>query len=177
MREIIGENLRKFFKNAKIQGLITYSGNIGYWPHFEVWEIQERDYDRMCDMTDEEFERLATKDSWWRGSEGSNRGAVNEEFIINGLPLVAWRDEDRVGDYEDEWNDMDEEEQSEYENFEAFLNTWLTKEYPHLLEYFCNELGASTGRNICALAADLAKYNNITMAELFKRYGGAYENN
>ncbi|MEE1302330.1 MAG: hypothetical protein UHD64_06050 [Bacteroidales bacterium] len=177
MKEIIGENLRKFFENAKIQGLITYSGHIGYWPHFEVWEVQERDYERMCDMTDEEFEQIASKDSWWRSAEGSNMGTVNEEFIINGMPLMAWRDEDRVSDYEDEWNDMDEEEQSEYENFEDFLNKWFPKEHPHLLEYFCNELGASTGRNICALATDLAKYNNITMAELFKRYGGSYEDN
>ena len=177
MREIIGENLRKFFKNAKIQGLITYSGHIGYWSHFEVWEIQERDYERMCNMTEEEFEQLASKNSWWRCAEGSNMGEVNEEFVINGLPIVAWRDEYRISDYKDEWNVMDEDEQSEYENFEGFLNTWLIKEYPHLLEYFCHELGASTERNICALATDLAKYNNITMAELFKKYGGTYEDN
>ena len=45
-------------------------------------------------------------------------------------------------------------------------------EYKDLLEYFCEELGASTEKNVCALAVDLAKYNGLTLSELFKIYGG-----
>jgi hypothetical protein len=142
-----------------------------------VWEISEDDYEKIGDMTDDEYERVASDDSWWRSSDGSNMGMANEEFIIKGVPIVAWRDEYRVSDYEDDWNDMDEEEKSEYENFEDFINTWFPNEYSHLMEYFCEELGASTERNVCALATDLAKYNNITMAELFRRYGGSYGDN
>jgi hypothetical protein len=177
MREIIGENLQTFFDNTGIAATKTYSGHIGYWPQFEVWEISEEDYEKICDMTDDEYEQVAADDSWWRGADGSNMGMVNDEFIINDLPITAWRNEYRVSDYEDEWNDMDEEEQSEYEDFVDFLNTWLPKEYSHLLEYFCTELGASTERNVCALATDLAKYNNITIAKLFRKYGGPYGNN
>lgn len=177
MREIIGENLQTFFDNTGIAATKTYSGHIGYWSHFEVWEMSEEDYDDICIMSDDEYEHFAVDDSWWRGADGSNMDTVNEEFIINDLPITAWRNEGRVSDYEDDWNDMDKEEQSEYKNFEDFLNTWFPKEYSHLMEYFCEELGASTERNVCALATDLAKYNNITMAELFRRYGGSYGDN
>ena len=40
-------------------------------------------------------------------------------------------------------------------------------------EYFCDELGASTGKNVCALATDLAKYNEMSIAKLFMIYGGS----
>jgi hypothetical protein len=177
MREIIGENLQTFFDNTGITATKTYSGHIGYWPQFEVWEISEEDYDDICIMTEDEYEHFAADGSWWRGADGSNMGMINEEFIINGLPIMAWRNEYRVGEYINDWNDMNEEERDEYEDFEDFLNTWFPKEYAHLTTYFCDELGASTERNVCALATDLAKYNNITMAELFRRYGGLYGDN
>jgi hypothetical protein len=177
MREIIGEKLRKFFKNAKIQGLITYSGNIGYWPHFEVWEVQERDYERMCDMTDEEFEQLASEDSWWRCAEGSNMGVPDADFVINDTPILAWRNVYKLQDLQTEWDEMSSDEKSEYTDFDDYCDVWLPKKHKNLLTYMCDELGASTERNVCALAIDLAKYNNTTVAELFKRYGGSYEDN
>lgn len=42
--------------------------------------------------------------------------------------------------------------------------------YESLLEYLCENIGASQPRNVCALAVDLAKYNNMTMGELFTKY-------
>lgn len=177
MKEIIGENLQTFFDNANVQATKTYSGNIGYWSHFEVWEMSEADYKKICDMTDEEWDKIAAHESWWRGAEGSNMGAVNELFKINGVSIAAWRRRCRVDDYEKDWNEMSEEEKSEYESFEDFLDTWCETEYKDLLEYFCEEIGASTERNVCALATDLASQNHITMAELFRKCGGSREGN
>jgi hypothetical protein len=46
------------------------------------------------------------------------------------------------------------------------------RKYPTLLCYFCDEIGASTEKNVCAIAVDLAALNNMTMAELFQKYQG-----
>ena len=45
-------------------------------------------------------------------------------------------------------------------------------EYDTLLDYMCDEIGASQPRNVCALAVDLARANGISMAELFSIYQG-----
>ena len=46
------------------------------------------------------------------------------------------------------------------------------KEFQNLTEYLCDCVGASTEKNVCACAVDLAKYNGMTMAELFAKYEG-----
>lgn len=177
MREIIGENLQTFVNNMHINAVKTYSGDIGYWPNFEVWEMSEDDYEKICNMSDEEYCQVASDDSWWRGADGSNQGVPCDDFVVNGHSIIAWRNDYRLEHLQDEWDEMSSDDREEYENFDDYCDTWLTTEYKDLLEYFCDELGASTERNVCALATDLAKYNNITMAELFERYGGSNENN
>lgn len=99
------------------------------------------------------------------------------DFIINGNSIVAWRDYRWDDSYREDWEDMSDEEKSEYKDFDEYCDRWARVEYKDILEYFCEELGASTERNVCALATDLAKYNNITLAELFRKYGGSNENN
>lgn len=44
--------------------------------------------------------------------------------------------------------------------------------YVNLSEYLCDCIGASTGKNVCACVTDLAKYNDMTIAELFDKYEG-----
>lgn len=179
MREIIGENLKTFLDNMSVRAVKTYSGNIGYWPHFEVWEMSEENYEKICGLTDEEYEKLAATDSWWRGANGSNMGVPTYEFTINGEKIIAWYDADWDKDLiEDFWHDVANGDETDADgNLERYIAEWHTTDYRNLLEYFCEELGASTERNVCALATDLAKYNNITMAELFRKYGGSNGNN
>ena len=176
MREIIGENLITFLDNMRVRAVKTYSGNIGYWPNFEVWEMPKEDYEKICGLTDEEYDKLAAEDSWWRGADGSNMGVPSYEFTINGEKIIAWyddfRDRDLIKDFE-----FDVENGEDVGTLEEYLADWHPMKYPDLLTYFCDEIGASTERNVCALATDLAKYNNITMAELFRKYGGSCENN
>ena len=45
-------------------------------------------------------------------------------------------------------------------------------ECDNLLSYLCDEVGASTFKNVCALTIDLAKYNNMKLSELFEIYQG-----
>ena len=176
MREIIGEDLKTFLDNMSVGAVKTYSGDIGYWPNFEVWEMSEEDYKKICGLTDEEYEKLASEDSWWRCANGSNMGVPTYEFVINGEKIIAWyddyRDKDLIEDFE-----LDVANGEDAGTLEEYLATWHPTKYEDLLEYFCEELGASTERNVCALATDLAKYNNITMAELFRKYGGSSGNN
>lgn len=49
---------------------------------------------------------------------------------------------------------------------EMYRNDW----HVNLLEYLDIEMGCTAFTNVCAVTKDLAKYNNMTMAELFKKY-------
>lgn len=143
MREILGNNLAVFFFNAEISAKRTYEGQI-----YEVWEISEADYEKICNMSEEDFADCASNDeAWWRGSEGSNMGIPYVKYTINGKKIIAW--------------DRPNRERSR-----------RNRRYSTLLEYMCEEIGASQPRNVCALAVDLAKYNNMTMGELFAKYEG-----
>lgn len=97
----------------------------------------------MCNMSDEEFEKLCPK-GMWRSSECSNMGVPTDYLTVNGETLRCW-------------NRKDEPYRTVYEL---------------LLEYLCENIGVSQPRNVCALAVDLAKYNNMTMGELFTKYEG-----
>ena len=108
---------------------------------YEVWEVSDELHNKMCGMSEEEFIEIAGEDAWWRSSEGSVLGVPDTEFEVKG--------EDMLG-----WNRWDREQ----------------KKYSDLSEYLCECVGASTGKNVCACAMDLAKYNDMTMAELFEKY-------
>ena len=110
---------------------------------YEVWEVSDGLHNKMCDMSEEEFIELAGEDAWWRSSTGSVLGVPDTEFEVNGEYLLGW-------------------------------NRWERerKNYSDLSEYLCECVGASTGKNVCACAMDLAKYNDMTMGELFEKYEG-----
>ena len=177
MRDIIGENMNNIFIILGINPKETFSGSIGYQPNFKVWEVNDAEFNSLCEITDEQFEQWSEEGAWWRQSDGSVMGTPCYDFVINGQPIVAWRDHRWEDRYREDWESMSEEEKSEYEDVDDYCDTWMTTEYEDILEYFCEELGASTERNVCALATDLAKYNNMTLAELFRKYGGSNENN
>lgn len=109
---------------------------------YEVWEISDELHKKMCDMSDEKFVELAGEYAWWRSCKGSVLGVPDTRYIVNHHYLIGWN-----------------ESHCERKNFE------------NLTEYLCDSVGASTGKNVCACAMDLAKYNDMTMAELFEKYG------
>lgn len=147
MKEILGGNLKRFFdtidKNCS-NVEITYANN-----RYEVWKVSDSLFKYMCDMSEEEFVELAGDEAWWRSSDGSNLGTPYEKNIVNGHKLISWSRG---------YFDCEESRSS--------------KKYESLSDYLCNCVGASQPRNVCALAMDLAKYNNMTMAELFRKYEG-----
>lgn len=171
MVEIIGEHMMPVFEAIGIFPKNTYQGSIGYWKHFEVWELTEDQFNKIVAMPDDEFESVAIDGSWWRSAEGSNLGSINEIFLINDKSIRAWRNEYLVDDLHITWEELPAEERVEYKDFEDYCDVWLPKYYNNILEYFCEEFGVSTEKNVCALATDLAKQNDMSIADLFKIYG------
>lgn len=145
MKEILGNNLKQFF-NAEIYGKLTYKGNM-----YEVWEVSTETFNYMCNMSEEQFVELAGESAWWRSSEGSILGSPDTIIHIKGHELIGWGGK--------RWEDEDEDDE-----FEIYASS--------LTDYFCDVIGASQPRNVCALAIDLAKYNNMTMGELFTKCEG-----
>lgn len=145
MKEILGNNLEQLF-NSETNGNRTYKGD-----RYEVWEITNEMFDIMCDMSEELFIELAGENAWWRSADGSVLSVPDTKVYINGHEMLGWAGEP--------WEDEDEDEE-----FEIYAS--------NLSNYLCDVIGASQPRNVCALAVDLAKYNNMTMGELFTKYEG-----
>ena len=153
MKEILGNHLFEFFVVMTMRNegyekdlMRTYKGN-----NYEVYTVSDELFNVMCNMTEEEFVELAGEYAWWRYAEGSNLGAPDTKVYINGQEMLGWAGEP--------WEDEDEDD--EFEIYASSLSTYL-----------CDVIGASQPRNVCALAVDLAKYNNMTMGELFEKYEG-----
>ena len=59
MIEILGKNLKQFFDtidNPPNDAEITYAGD-----KYEVWEVSDKLFKKMCDMSEDEFVKLASK--------------------------------------------------------------------------------------------------------------------
>lgn len=155
MKEILGGNLEQAFERLDIDAHMTYMGRTILDGNTQVWEVGDEDFKRLCDVDEDDWK----KDwGWWRSAEGSNMCNPLENFIIKGQEIIAWDGTGR----------LEAEEEGE--------DWWYKREYSCLLEYFCEELGASQPRNVCALAVDLARINNMKMSELFQKYQGLITN-
>lgn len=145
MKEILGDNLKQFFDvvdkscdNAEI----TYAGN-----DYEIWQVSDSLFEKMCNIEEDEFYRIAGEDAWWRYSDGSNLKTVSNvaDFIVNGKLMLG---------------------------FDSRISEKAGSSYKNLTEYLCECVGASLPKNVCACAVDIAKFNGITMGELFDVYQG-----
>lgn len=143
MKEILAENLQPFFDNSNLKGKCTYQGE-----QYEVWEVSDKTFEIMCDMDEDKFARLCP-DGMWRSAEGSNMGAPNTIIHVGENKILGW------------YSPWDEDSEEELEIYAS-----------NLTKYFCYYLGVSQPRNVCALAVDLAKYNHMTLGELFNKYEG-----
>lgn len=165
MKEILAESLQPFFDNSGLNGTCTYKGKI-----YEVWEVSDDVFNKMCDMTEEEFLNLCP-DGMWRYSAGSIMGTPSVNYEINGYNLAAW--DHRREQYIDDCihcsiRELHNCKQTE----EDYIECFGVRRHECLLEYLCEEIGASQPRNVCALAMDLALHNNMTLGELFMKYEG-----
>ena len=166
MAEILaGGGIKNAFKALKIDARMTYKGSSE--PYYEVWELTKKDLKVL-------EEALEWPDKWgfWRFAKGSNMGTACSLFTVNGKELIAWEGARRE-DLRDQWdNEPDEEKAAHHYSFTEYEEFWKPHTYNSLLEYMCEEIGASMECNICALAVDLARTNGMTMGRLFEVYEG-----
>lgn len=178
-KEIYGANLGDFFINLKKEYGIVYAKckYSKYQKHYgcvEVWEISKGTYDFINSMDEKEFKKYAKVDnSFWVYFDGSILGEPTKFYTINGVNILAWDGEHRKEFYfnncSKECSDMingscrgvDIGTNSEIDG------CYHQREYDDLFEYFEVEIRTSDPKNICALAKDLAYYNNMSMSELF----------
>lgn len=166
MAEILGGNgLHRAFKELGIKATRTYRRSEK--PHYEVWELSKDDLKKL------EY-TVEWKDEWgwYRSAKGSNMGTPFDFFSINGKEIIAW-DGYKREDLILEWaNESSEEKAAYHHSFKEYEDTLYPHVYENLTTYMAEELGASTEKNICALAVDLARANGMTMAKLFEIYEG-----
>lgn len=140
--------------------------------YFNVFEISEEEFQKMCNYEDENGIHVVGekypmwKDSWgwWRYSGGCNlEGTAPTTWMtINNHQLVAWYDKDALQEYFDD-NEDDGDIQSVYDE-------WMEDhdKYDSLFDYCLEMWGCSTERNVTAIAVGLAKLNNMSLSDLFK---------
>ncbi len=145
MKEILGGNLKLFFDLMDKNcdsADITYAGN-----RYEVWKVSDELFTKMCNMTEEQFVELAGEDAWWRSSDGSNLWAEDiTKFRVNNEDMIGWKS--------------------------PIYKYKRIRKYENLSDYLCACIGISQPRNVCACAMDLAKFNSMSMGELFSKFEG-----
>lgn len=175
MKEILGNHLMNFFVEMILQNenyskdlMRTYKGN-----RYEVHSISDELFHAMCDMSEDKFVELAGEDAWWRSANGSNQSVPNNKYIINGEEIIAWDGYIRCEYYNDYCVGCEDRIDGMCEASDEDIESCCgERKYDTLSDYLCDEIGASQPKNICALAVDLAKYNGMTMGELFAKYEG-----
>lgn len=145
-KEILAGDLDLAIKELGVIATKTYEGDTWHSDKTQVWEMSKEEFEKLANVEDEAWKE---RWGWWRSAEGSNEKGEISTFKIYNKDILAWESEDRTKGF------IDDE-----------------KDYGDLLYYLSDEIGASQPKNICALAIDLAKMNNITMGELFTKYQG-----
>lgn len=131
---------------------------------FNVFEVSEEEFEKMCNYEDDYDIHIdgedhpAWKDSWgwWRHTDGCslvNHGTPTTTGKINHNRLIMWYDENNLYYREDD----------------GYGNEWLIKNdsYYDIFDYCLEMWGASTEKNVTAIAIGLAKLNNMSLANLF----------
>lgn len=167
MAEILGGGaLYKAFRELGIEATRTYKGSDK--PYYQVWELSKDDLRKL-----EYHEEWKDEWGWWRYAKGSNMGTPFDFFTINGKELIAWENQYKRMDLRDDWEEEPDDEKAAYHySFKEYVAVHCPNEYDSLTEYMGEELQASNGTNVCALAVDLARANGMTMAKLFEIYEG-----
>lgn len=150
-------NPTKDFERLNISPKCTWTGKSNSGIEMRVYELNGKDFNILCEDAKHDMDG-SWIDCAWRSAEGSNMGSVGPRYNINNHYIKAWDGAGREDIIEDNKKEKSED------------RYWPERKYKNLLEYFCEEIGVGQPRNVCALAVDLASQNNISMAELFRKY-------
>lgn len=157
-----GDELQNSFTALGIQAKNTYKDS-----RYEVWELSDGDFEKICNVPDEEWREDW---GWWRCAEGCNLDSFpTHSFKVNNEEMIGWYDEYALDEFIESEKEIREDEHiSDDELTKEFLST----EYSDLTDYLSQMFGASTEKNVCAISIGLAKLNGITLGQLFEKYQG-----
>lgn len=143
---------------------------------FNVFEISEEEFEKMCDYEDEngvhivgEEHPMIWKDhwGWWRYATGCALEDVEPTIyaFINNNELKVWYSSDKMRIDITDWI-----EDGDPEPLNNLMGYWIAEhsKYPDLFRYCIDMWGVSTEQNITAVAVGLAKLNNMKLSDLFK---------
>lgn len=161
MKEILGKGIEKALSRFMIEAVRTYCDDKevlddGY---YNVYELSDDEFKRLCNIPDSEWQ---DDFGWWRSAKGSILRLDTDKFIVNGKEMVGYMS--------DKYEDMLKEHQEDEPEVGYTMDDIRHTNYSNLTEYICEELGASTIKNVTAVAMDLAKMNDMTLSELFEKY-------
>lgn len=132
---------------------------------FEVWDISQGSLDALNSIPDEEWKEDY---GWYRFSGGCNISHYpTHEFYINENKMIGFYDPCQYEPY----LDYVREHKYSGEQLSSIDHNFFFH-YIRLTVYLCDMFGISTETNICSVCVDLAKLNNMTMAELFEKFEG-----
>jgi hypothetical protein len=95
---------------------------------------------------------------------------------VNNKDMLAYYDEERMDQFIEDF--LEPEYVADFKNEDTackqLAKDYFNEEcvYSDFVDYCCEQIGASTERNVCAVAMSLAKLNNMTLGELFTKYQG-----
>lgn len=112
---------------------------------YEVWELEDESLGKILGYQDDLWK---PEWGWYRCADGCNVAHwPTATFMVNGKYMIGFYNEN-----DDYWREKTD------------------RAYDSLTDYLCEVIGASTPKNVCALAVDIARLNEMTMAELFTKY-------
>lgn len=150
MKEILVQgNITEDLKRLGVIALRTYGNETTL---YQVYTVSDDDFKKLSAEPDA---AETWKNGGWRWADGSNLNRPDTFVTVNQQQLFGWPEEDIYEEYEGE----EEEDSRSYT-------------YANLLSYLEETVGCTTFKNVCAVTKDLAKYNNITLGELFQKYQG-----
>lgn len=167
MIEILtGRGFDKAVSDLGLAATRTYERNIKspFDEPYEVWEILNDDFDLLCSIPEENWHEDW---GWWRHSTGSIMHTPNQVYEINGFRIIAWDGIDRDSFKLNYCKNCEDRLSGDCKAEKADIAFCCgERKYDNLFVYFECELGLTAYRNTCALAMDLAKYNNMKLSDL-----------
>lgn len=106
-----------------------------------VYTLDEKNFEMLCEDAEiDDSDKNVWKDGAWFYAEGSNMHEPDVYVTVNSQKLLGWS-----LDYYDE-------------------------KFDSITDYLYKTFDVSTIKNICSLSVDLAKYNDLSLSDLFSKF-------
>lgn len=120
---------------------------------YSMYKEDMNHIDKVFDL----FDAHQGTDAFYLYADGSTMDdRPTTEFTVWGQQMIGWIDDTKEPEFEEDGSEI-----------------MPDLEYDSLYDYMADELGVSMWSNRIAVAADLAKLNNLTVSQLFCKYTDA----